>query len=389
MDRPGFVQKTPLKSIGAQDILKLEFDKCGHLRKEGGLERTLLSKFVKWRQFFVVLRNGCCYVFDNDQSTQSKTAFSFENYCRLECFTRADMENCFKVIPRSGHEEFLKEHCFSASDNQTRQGWLIAIYKALHVANNLTLPTEITKDGWKVDIFGKGTDPNRYSYIDEMPEDFLKDLPKDSPKTAKKRYSKLPPIPSINRTKSLPARPMTPKSTSNDSVSNDSDDSPSDNYDDILMEPPTTKPEPPTAKPGKLARSVSESYKARPQPAVPVNERDEISRPDSYLSPKAEVADLPLFEGNSPEAKSAIKDEAVGTFLIRKSNTGGDKVMFVLVVSGPAGELQYRIYKKEEDKIYLEEKTYFERLSELVNHYRKNDLPCQRKLTKHYEHMEL
>ncbi|XP_061183190.1 uncharacterized protein LOC133191451 [Saccostrea echinata] len=384
MDRP--VQRTPLKSIGAQDILKLDFDKCGHLRKEGGLERTLLSKFVKWRQFFVVLRNGCCYVFDNDQSTQSKTAFSFENYCRLECYTRPDMDNCFKVIPRPGHEDLLKEHCFSSSDNHTRQEWLVAIYRALHVANNLTVPTAITKDGWKEDIFAKGTDPNRYSYIDEMPED----PPKDPPKPAGKRYSKLPspPVPSLTRAKSLPARNVSQRSNSND-TSNDSDDSPSDNYDDILTEPPPTKPEPLTAKPCKISRSVSESYKSRPQPPVPVDERGTVSLPDSYTNLKEGVADLPLFEGNASDAKSVIKDEAVGTFLIRKSSTGGDKIMFVLVFSAPSGELQYRIYKKEEEKIYLTEGVYFKRLSELVDYYRKNDLPCKRKLTKHYGHMDL
>lgn len=34
-------------STGARDILKLDYEKCGHLRKEGGIERSVLSKFVK------------------------------------------------------------------------------------------------------------------------------------------------------------------------------------------------------------------------------------------------------------------------------------------------------------------------------------------------------
>ena len=40
--------------------------------------------FIPGRQYFVVVRDGCCYVFDNDQSTQPKVAFSLENYCRYE-----------------------------------------------------------------------------------------------------------------------------------------------------------------------------------------------------------------------------------------------------------------------------------------------------------------
>ena len=40
--------------------------------------------FIPGRQYFVVVRDGCCYVFDNDQSTQPKVAFSMENYCRYE-----------------------------------------------------------------------------------------------------------------------------------------------------------------------------------------------------------------------------------------------------------------------------------------------------------------
>ncbi|XP_078312114.1 uncharacterized protein LOC111133686 isoform X2 [Crassostrea virginica] len=162
MSGPVSHPKTPMKSIGARDIVKLEYDKCGHLRKEGLLERSFIGNFVQWRQYFVVVRDGCCYVFDNDQSTQPKVAFSLENYCRLECFAKTpNYDYCFKLIPKASCDN-LKEHCFATSDDIGRKDWLIAIYKALHVANNIPEPIEVDKEAWNEDIFqnvhGNGSD---------------------------------------------------------------------------------------------------------------------------------------------------------------------------------------------------------------------------------------
>ncbi|XP_048744929.2 uncharacterized protein LOC125657983 [Ostrea edulis] len=369
MDTPSYVKKTPLKSIGARDILKLDYEKCGHLRKEGGIERSVLSKFVKWRQFFIVLRDGCCYIFDNDHSTNPKTAFSFENYCRLECFTKPpDMEYCFKVIPKAECNE-LKEHCFASSDDTSKQDWVLAIYKALHVANNLPIPNVLGKGAWKEDIFKRNDSSlHGYTYIDEVEE--------DSAQVTRRRYTQMPIKSPLTRVKSLPPLPI-PK----ESLSTADSDSPTDSYDDILSQSFTEN--------ARISRSASEYRKCRPPPSPPTEEIDTVSEQLFYANLESEVADLPLFLGDSSEAKRSIKDEAVGTFLIRKSSTGGDKSNFVLVVSAPSGELQYRIYKKDEAEIYIVDGIFFKRLSELVEHYRKNDLPCNRRLTKHHGHMNL
>ena len=41
--------------IGARDIVKLEYDKCGHLRKEGLLERSFIGNFVQCKFYFNVI----------------------------------------------------------------------------------------------------------------------------------------------------------------------------------------------------------------------------------------------------------------------------------------------------------------------------------------------
>lgn len=351
MTSPGSVSKTPLKSIGARDIIKLDFQKSGHLRKEGRLERSLLGQIVgvTWRQVFVVLRDGCCYVFDNDQSTQPKTAFSFENYCRLECFEKPpDLDYCFKLLPRVTYTE-MKEHSFAASDDNSRKEWLVAFYKAFHVANDLPEPSDVGKDDWTKDIF-------------------------------KRNGVSAKPKSQVFKTRSLP--PIPKEDLSYDEPELDSESElPDESYDDCLV---GSKPQP-KIKPKRASLP--------PLPQAPIQPSPTADR-ESYINmdlKKPKIDDLPLFEGSSADAKAAIGSEAVGTFVIRKSSQSESRIPYVLVVSGPEDELQFRIYKKEQGGIYITEETIFQSLSELVAYYRKNELSgkTKRKLTKHYGHMEL
>lgn len=375
MTSPGSVSKTPLKTIGARDILKLDYQKSGHLRKEGLLERSLLGKLVgvTWRQVFVVLRDGCCYVFDNDQSTQPKTAFSFENYSRLECFEKPpDLDYCFKLLPRVNYVE-MKEHCFAASDDNSRKEWLIAFYKAFHVANDLPEPLDVGNDDWTKDIF-KRIGGNRYDYIDEEREGNLSNT--------KRRYSDMPTKSKsqVFKTRSLPP---VPKEVSYDEPELDSESElPDESYDDCAV---GTKPQPSKIKPKRA------SLPALPRPPKETNPTESRGQYINMDYKKPKVDDLPLFEGNSAEAKAAISSEAVGTFIIRKSSQSEGRTPYVLVVSGPEEEVQFRIYKKEQGGIYIAEENIFQSLSELVAYYRKNELSAKTKLklAKHYGHMEL
>lgn len=383
MTNPGLVSKTPLKSIGARDIIKLEYQKSGHLRKEGRLERSLLGKIVggAWRQVFVVLRDGCCYVFDNDQSTQPKTTFSFENYCRLECFEKPpELDYCFKLLPRTNYVE-MKEHCFAASDDSSRQDWLVAFYKAFHVANDLPEPTVVAKDGWTKDIF-KRNGGNRYAY-DYIDDEHERNLP-----DTKRRYSAMPSTSSaqqkmqVFKTRSLP--PVPKEDFSYDEPELDSDSElPDESYDDCAVET-VTQPQPSKIK----AKRAS----LPPLPRTPKDTSPEANR-GAYINMdlKPKIDDLPLFDGNSADAKKAISSEAIGTFIIRESSQSGSTIPYVLVVSGPEEAVQFRIYKKEQGGIYITEETTFKCLSELVAYYRTNDLSAKTKLklTKHYGHMTL
>lgn len=348
MTSPGSVSKTPLKTIGARDILKLDYQKSGHLRKEGLLERSLLGKLVgvTWRQVFVVLRDGCCYVFDNDQSTQPKTAFSFENYCRLECFEKPpDLDYCFKLFPRVNYVE-MKEHCFAASDDNSRKEWLIAFYKAFHVANDLPEPLDVGNDDWTKDIFKRIGAKSKSQVF---------------------KTRSLPPVPKEELSYDMPELES---------------ELPDESYDDCAV---GTKPQPSKIKP---KRASLPALPRSPKETNPTASRGQYINMD-YKKPK--VDDLPLFEGNSAEAKAAISSEAVGTFIIRKSSQSEGRTPYVLVVSGPEEEVQFRIYKKEQGGIYIAEENIFQSLSELVAYYRKNELSAKTKLklAKHYGHMEL
>ncbi|XP_078312816.1 uncharacterized protein LOC111135710 [Crassostrea virginica] len=368
--------KTPLKSIGARDIIKLDYEKSGHLRKEGLIERSLLGKFVQWRQYFVVLRDGCFYVFENDRSTQPKVAFSFENYSRLESFAKPpDYDYCFKLIPRAGCDE-LKEHCFAASDDSGRQEWLIAIYKALHVANNLSVPFDVGKTAWADDIFTR----RRHS-------EHKRDKRGERNQNVQKRYSDMPTGKApLGRSKSYPLPPTPGPAYEYDEIAENPDsDIPSEAYDDCQVQrkpAPNPKPNIPVPK-----------QERRTPPPLPTTENESSNAPQqgSYinLDLKQKIDDLPLFEGNSSDAKRAIKDQSVGTFLIRTSSQADSNILYVLVVSSPADELQFRIFKQGNGQIYINEGVFFTSLSELVEYYRKNDLstPSRLRLAKQYGHM--
>nr|XP_022341710.1 uncharacterized protein LOC111135709 isoform X1 [Crassostrea virginica]XP_022341711.1 uncharacterized protein LOC111135709 isoform X1 [Crassostrea virginica] len=384
MSTSGF-PKIPLKSIGARDIIKLDYEKSGHLRKEGLLERSLLGRFVQWRQYFVVLRDGCCYVFENDRSSQPKTVFSFENYCRLECFDKSpDYDYCFKLVPRPSCDD-LKEHCFAASDEYGRQEWLSAIYKALHVANNLPEPPELDKKIWIEDIFTKlrDKDADKKGDTDDHGETNQR----------KQKYSKMPSMRSkISFSKAdrspLPPTPVTTHDY--DELSEDSDsDTSTETYDDCKI---PSKPDAPKPKPRPTCTSVRNRMSQPPTPIIEEEKsKDMIKRHDhNKQDSKRKIEDLPLFKGSSLEAKRILKEKPVGTFLIRTSSQSDSNIPYVLVVSAQTEEVQFRIHLRDSGKIYIKEADNFSCLSELAEHYKKHDLSAASRirLTNHYADVE-
>ncbi|KAJ8298636.1 hypothetical protein KUTeg_022696 [Tegillarca granosa] len=115
-----------LTTIGARDLYQLGTRKSGFLRKQGNIERRLsqlgkVAEQFKWRQKFVIVAKGCIYVYDNEDSTSPKTAFSLLGYNRILRFetSKTFAKNAFRIeMPLT---ESVRYRTFSAHSDEERK----------------------------------------------------------------------------------------------------------------------------------------------------------------------------------------------------------------------------------------------------------------------------
>ncbi|XP_063435446.1 uncharacterized protein LOC134716395 isoform X1 [Mytilus trossulus] len=139
--KPSQVKDTPFVNIGAQDLITVEANWKGLVRKEGQLERGLKKlgplASLQWRQYFVVLSQGCVYVFHDDHSASPKVHFSLMNYHKLR--RNFSIPHCFEILPCSSEGKLYK---FSCATDTERLEWMRAIYVSMLVVHEESLPDD-------------------------------------------------------------------------------------------------------------------------------------------------------------------------------------------------------------------------------------------------------
>lgn len=358
------VRQSPLKHIGAQDIVGLNggCTKNGFLRKQGRLERVF--KFLTWRQRYVVISHGCLYIFKDEFSRSYTMAVSLKTYnmtVRSDNFSR--MPFVFRVLPHD--PSAAKFIVFSCPDEANQKSWMAAIKKDLLRANEV----EVKDDDYKSEDYvylekdvrthkAEAEAQSEPAVID--PERDYSEI-KDVPDVV--RHGPLPPIPKSSSSlppavKTKPVSPK-PKFSTIDTTQHKNRDL-NGKTKAVLQVPGQTgghfKKRMPTPKPQHSEEAESEK---------PVIDRK------SYLfkgSDRSQVEDLLL-------------SKTEGTFLVRESRRDGTEVLSVNI-----GDIlkEYKIYVKEK-KCTIDNKTYFDSTEDLLLHYHENFLPNKKvKLTKAY-----
>lgn len=141
----GNQQNTCTEPIGisAQELLRLGSQtKYGFIRKQGTIERTLAqtlpcNKCFKWRQRFVVLSQGCVYIYVDDYCDRPIRAFSCRHFKKCSRYHDDTMRHCFSVLPRQDDGKTLVFSCIS---DEHRKDWMLHFKQQIMTAQKAEVP---------------------------------------------------------------------------------------------------------------------------------------------------------------------------------------------------------------------------------------------------------
>lgn len=363
-DHDNSVILVPLKHIGAQDIAGLHggCTKNGFLRKQGKLER--IFKFLTWRQRYIVISQGCLYIFKDEFSRSHIMAVSLKTYNKtLRSPNIPRMPYVFRVMPHDPTAGRIL--VFSCPDEANQKRWMAAIKKDLLRANDVAvediddsledyiyLEKDVRAHKVEAEIqaqANKELDPEKdYSVIKEV------DLGRRGPlPSVPSSTSSLPPP-----TKKAPPVFQKPKASTLDTTQN------------------TTVLNDKAKAPGQASGQKNARFKKR----MPTPKSQRIPEDD----PEKPVVDRKsyLFKGSDrSQVEDLLLSKTEGTFLVRESRSDGREVLSVNI-----GDIlkEYKLYVKEK-KCTIDNKNYFDSTEELLLYYHDNYLPNKNvKLTKAY-----
>lgn len=376
-----------LTTIGARDLYQLGTRKSGFLRKQGNIERRLsqlgkVAEQFKWRQKFVIVAKGCIYVYDNEDSTSPKTAFSLLGYNRILRFetSKTFAKNAFRIeMPLT---ESVRYRTFSAHSDEERKEWMCAIYEEMMHANKRVCPSALQSYEYhelEVPIFTvsdvkrsiKAIDSEIVDDSDDYDNgdyDTIDEIKVVHPKFTESQLKRkeLPPIPKelpwskndeehLKKSQSLPS-PVSPIYQKTE-------------IPHLYLNENSNKKPPVAPKPKKqnILTSELEDY----EDAAPLSKK-KIFSPGDYEFDSTDTA----------SAISYLKGQPKGTFLVRPSKT--DKTKVLMVVDDKEEIKQYKIHQIE-SKFTLDQKMMFLSISEVMEYYRTCNVPnTTTKLTEGY-----
>ncbi|KAK7108914.1 hypothetical protein V1264_013052 [Littorina saxatilis] len=363
----------PHATISAQQCSEGHPDRCGFLRKRGRQERLLenlhLSRHINWRQKFVVVKEGCCYCFDDEVARSPYQSFSLEGFYRVFRHKAERAAFVFAVEPAEG-----KLQVFAASSEDDRMAWMMALKQAMLEAN----------PGHHISASGgshHGEEKDVYSEIEKP----VFDPPK--------KQSEMKDGSGSGGFHSGGGYNDDDDDDEDEDIEEESDSS--DDYDQPDEEwkrpPPTRRSLPLPPVPGEAPREDQDKKRGKialplppPKPQAPHRDRHNLPDPQPARTPRVRPvpAEKPsrklseqdcLFDNSDREAAIQIlkEKEALGTFLIRKSRQGDSKV---LVVMTSEGVREYKIFA-EAGQVTLDKKAFFPNVDELLQHFSKSTLP--------------
>lgn len=372
----------------------------GWVRKQGG-------SYKSWRKRYLVLSQGCCYYFDKETATQAKGCFSLRGY-RAEVGEETDKHRfVLKLLPEMCSE---RTYYIAFAANHELQAWLKYFTDEIgdictHGANDETVYSAISDDE------DDEEDGARDSYqIDATDPTSLKKFITAHLPQYVAPIKKGPPVPDRPlETFQNQDRPMPPKlpergNFTGSAVSPEGDGLNGQQEDPMYLSvisggnsiPPPRAPEQPApVQPRKhsggstlsprLAKGDSQVFSTGPPPLPqresPVEEFDEDVEnggdSDAYYVDK-EIIEQQLqtktYQMSREEAKTALSSRAVdGMFLMRTSQHAGTQL--VISVWNESECKHYKLFQDKKTGFSLTHGAAFENLMDLINHYKKENLP--------------
>ncbi|XP_076105336.1 uncharacterized protein LOC143073580 isoform X2 [Mytilus galloprovincialis] len=341
----------PRFTIGAQDISTLNTtNHRGFLRYEGSLEkfvsRTVIFKpffreAVKWRQRFVVLCEGCMYLYKDEYATSPLKAFSLADFTRIQRFQDNDRRTRmkFQLVPlnESSPQKFLT---FCSSTDEERKIWFQKIRKEMDEAvhGSSHLQSDFDQDEY-VSLETPVQLQPAHTYRE--PDKKLVKKSKNNEKKKKEKEN---------------------KPNEKDNKPNEKDKK--ENTATAGRRPPPSPPE--DAVPPNVPKERTPRLVEPIKPKVPQK---------SQLNIKKLRYSRSEFEFNSSDrtqVEGILDEMSVGTFLVRKSRQDNQEV---LSVKTDDGIKEYKIYNKQRGLSIDNKEQWFSSTEELLDHYSQKDIP--------------
>ncbi|XP_063435222.1 SH3 domain-binding protein 2-like isoform X2 [Mytilus trossulus] len=364
----------PRFTIGAQDISTLNTtNHHGFLRYEGGLEkfvrRTVIFKpffreAVKWRQRFVVLCEGCMYLYKDEYATSPLKAFSLADFTRIQRFQDNDRRTRmkFQLVPlnEDSPQKFLT---FCSSTDEERKVWFQKIRKEMDEAvhGSSHLQSDFDQDEY-VSLETPVQVQPAHTYRE--PDKKLVKKSKNNEKKKKEKDNKpnekdnKPNEKDKNENTATAGRRLPPSPPEDDDEDDLSD------YDTIAEDAfvsralPAVPPSVPKERTPRLIEPIKPKVPQKPQSNI---KKLRYSRSE--------------FEFNSSDrtqVEGILDEMSVGTFLVRKSRQDNQEV---LSVKTDDGIKEYKIYNKNRGLSIDNKEQWFSTTEELLDHYSQQDIP--------------
>ncbi|KAL3863829.1 hypothetical protein ACJMK2_005558 [Sinanodonta woodiana] len=381
------VRHEPFQNIGANDLVRVGYTMCGFLRKKGKIERLIEKRVsVNWRQKYVILSEGCIYVFSNELSKSPSQGFSLSAYSSVAMVDHPSMHYVFEVRPKDPQK---RPHIFACESDEKRLEWMRNIYEFIMLANSQYPPSNI-KHLQYIDIDGVDvTQASKMQYETTLPK--RPDMPLPEIPTAQKNKARAPaPLPSAKEKEMVSEYDLENEEEDDEYTEPDNFTPPTQSKDKGrqfgISLPGMALPAHPVSEKKEAVTSPTSLKPKKPLPAVPVESPKElpVDKRTSSGYRKVEVRsvyynedDLNEFildSSDNNEAQRLLKGKPQGTFLIRNSSSGPSEK--VLVYQSDEGFKQMKILK-EGDKVWLTPTEKFDNIIKLLEYYKQNNLPTR------------
>lgn len=354
----------PRFTIGAQDISTLNTTSHhGFLRYEGSLEkfvrRTVIFKpffreAVKWRQRFVVLCEGCMYIYKDEYATSPLKAFSLADYNRLQRLQDNDRRTRmkFQLVPlnESSPQKLLT---FCSSTDEERKVWFQKIRKEMDDAVHGTSHLQSDFDQDEYVSLEKPVQAESANVYREPDKKLVK---KAKNNEKKKKENEKKPNEKDKKEKTASSRPLPP------SPPEDEDDL--SDYDTITDDAcigralPVVPPNVPKERTPRLVEPIKPKVPQKP--------------PSNIKKLRYSRSEFEFDSSNRTRVEEILDNLSVGTFLVRKSRKDNQEVLSVKTEDGIK---EYKIYNKQRGLSIDNKEQWFSTTEELLDYYSQKDIP--------------